>query len=618
VDDGLLEHLEHIVTKTEFLKVLLGSKWNEGSMQRRDFLTKGTLAAGLATSPGLLKPLLASETSSTRSTTASQQTARASEEIRSAGYLRRAREEAFLPKLPAHTDSHLSGVKIVPMPLDERLRRGIVPRRGFCSITPASDALLISGNGPISIDMPCHPYSEQVSFRHESLFVPRKPFEAPNIAGIFPQVRQMLLDGKYLEAAQLAHDEWHKTPSSPGGGGFGGVPAFSMHLDFPKAAMVKDYLRTVDFESTEVKVHWTDERGQWVRRTFTSRPDNVVVQWLTAPAGQLVNLRIALQRSAQWSMVSGMDWGSHPGIGNTAPDWEAFAPASRPKAPAPKGVEAGKVRQDFNEQRLIYKCILDPSVDNSGYARVVHVARDGGSASMEGDTLVVENASSVMLLTRIAYFPDYSDDKVESLRQAVEALTPDYLALLERHQKVQSEMLNRVTVDFGGAAQYAMSSEELLADQRSRPDYSPALLERFSKWAGIGSSSIAASTPASQPRSTPPSTCKPRVLCRAICGKAWRLTSTGWRPWSRIAGPTPGTSSDFAALRTPCFRIRVSAPISITPATPISEFGPIGSPPEAGTRASSGTITWLPEIRNSSAIESRRFIKTWRCSTRIS
>jgi hypothetical protein len=49
---------------------------------------------------------------------------------------------------------------------------------------------------------------------------------------------------------------------------------------------------------------------------------------------------------------------------------------------------------------------------------------------------------------------------------------------LERHRKVQSEMLNRVAVDFGGASQYGMSAEELLADQRARPDYSPALLEK--------------------------------------------------------------------------------------------------------------------------------------------
>ena len=67
-----------------------------------------------------------------------------------------------------------------------------------------------------------------------------------------------------------------------------------MRLEFPKSASVKDYLRTVDFESTEVKVHWTDERGEWVRQTFTSRPDNLVVQWLTAPKGQSVNVRITV------------------------------------------------------------------------------------------------------------------------------------------------------------------------------------------------------------------------------------------------------------------------------------------------------------------------------------
>jgi hypothetical protein len=84
-----------------------------------------------------------------------------------------------------------------------------------------------------------------------------------------------------------------------------------------------------------------------------------------------------------------------------------------------------------------------------------------------------------MLLTRIEWFADYSEDKVESLRLALEQLTPDYQAMVERHRKVQSEALNRVTVDFGGASQYGFSSEELLANQRSRPDYSPALLEKI-------------------------------------------------------------------------------------------------------------------------------------------
>jgi len=346
-------------------------------------------------------------------------------------------------------------VKVSPMPLSDRLRRGIVPRQGFCSTIPGTTVNegLTAGNGHMYIEATCDPYSEQILFHHESLLVPwKRPFEAPKAADVFPQVRQMVLDGRYQEAIELAFKEMNKGPIKQNTGPHPTVPAFLMRLDLPKISLVKDYLRTVDFESSEVKVHWNDERGDWVRQTFTSRPDDVVVQHLTAPKGQPVNVRIAVQKYSRGRRPNGLFGGN---IGES------------------------EVHCDFNEERLIYKCRLDPSADNSGYAGVVRVVRNGGLARMDGDTLVVENASSVMLLTRIEWFADYSEDKVETLRQAAEQLSPDYGALLERHRKVQSEAMNRVTVDFGGASQYGMSSEELLADQRSRRDYSPALLEKI-------------------------------------------------------------------------------------------------------------------------------------------
>ena len=365
---------------------------------------------------------------------------------------------------------------VSPMPLAERIRRKIVPQRGYCSIAPGSmvSESLICGNGVMNIELMGDPYSEQILFHHESLLMPwKRPMEAPNVAELFPLIREMVLRGRSESVSTssgvlaFATQRMNQGPIKQDTLPHLTVPAFLMQLDFPKAASVKDYLRTVDFESSEIKVIWTDEHGDWLRRTLTSRPDNVVVQHLTSPAGKVVNVRISLQTSKGWSMSSGMDWGYHPGTGAAT------------GALIQKGAEAGDVRKDFNEQRLIYKCILNPSVNNSGYGGVIRVVRDGGSARMDGETLVIENASSVMLLTRIEYFPDYSEERVEALRQAVQQLTPDYATLLERHRRVQSEMLNRVTVDFGGASQYGMSTEELLTDQRSRPDFSPALLEKI-------------------------------------------------------------------------------------------------------------------------------------------
>lgn len=445
-------------------------------MKRRDFLKTSAAAAALISSLEISPTLVAAE-SDPRKT--SGQAGAPLPDNRPAEYLQRVRRDPFLPKPPAPARS----CPIAAMPLAERVRQKIVPQRGFCSVAPGNlvSESLTSGNGAMTIELLGDPYSEQILFHHESLLMPwKKPLTAPQVADIFPQVRQMVLAGKDREAMTLALQHMNDSPIKQDTEPHLTVPAFLMHLDLPKTTSVKNYLRILNFDTSEANVYWTDEQGDWVRRTFTSRPDNVVVQWLTAPAGHQVNVRILLQKSGEWSMVSGMDWGSHLGINAMAPDRAAFAPsASNPEMPAPKGVEASNVSQDSNEQRLIYKCILDPSVDNSGYAGVVRVVRSGGSARIDGDALVVENAASVMLLTRIEYFPDYSETQVETLGKAVDQLTSDYDATLERHRKVQSEALNRVTVDFGGTAQYGMSVEEILSDQRSRPDYSPALLEQI-------------------------------------------------------------------------------------------------------------------------------------------
>ncbi len=431
-------------------------------MKRRDFLKKSSAAAiALAASQKMLQASTADEWVQQGPPEASGgsavKTGVVSDHTNSVAHIGSTPEGAFLPKPPAFASSYLSPeVKVSPMPLSERLRRGIVPRQGFCSTIPGTTISegLTSGNGHMNIEVACDPYSEQILFHHESLLVPwKRPFEAPKAADVFPQVRQMVLDGKYQDAIELAFNEMNKGPIKQNTGPHPTVPAFLMRLDFQKTASAKNYLRTVNFETSEVNVHWSDEHGDWVRQTFTSRPDDVVVQLLAAPHGQHVNARIAIQKHSIGRRAPGGLFGGNMG--------------------------ESEVKQDFNEERLIYKCVLDPTADNSGYAGVVRVVRNGGSSRMDEDTLVVENATSVLLLTRIEWFADYSEDKAESLRQAVEQLSPDYNAILERHRKVQSEALNRVTVDFGGASQYGMSTEEILADQRSRRGYSPALLEKI-------------------------------------------------------------------------------------------------------------------------------------------
>ena len=277
-------------------------------MKRRDFLKTSAAAAGLAGSLTPLQALKAGEMPGT----VSDSTATAPADDRPADYLRRVQGRSFLRRLtPASSATN----RVSPMPPAERVKRNIVPRHGFCSTAPGTTVgeCLISGNGTMNIELMGEPYSEQVLFHHESLLMPwKRPLEAPKVADIFPQVRQMVLEGNHGEAMSLAVERMSASPIKQSTEPHLTIPAFLMRLDFPKSSAVKDYLRTVAFETGELNVHWSDDRGEWVRQTFASRPENVVVQRLAAPAGQSVNVRISLQKSAQWSMNNGMTWGGRP------------------------------------------------------------------------------------------------------------------------------------------------------------------------------------------------------------------------------------------------------------------------------------------------------------------
>ena len=428
-------------------------------MKRRDFLKKGTLAAGVVSSPGLLAPVLGAEVNVQDAPATASPAAARPQHFRSENLPHHEQVDGQVTRLATIRESRGAGdVLVLPMPLEERLKRNLVPRQGFCSREPGHTTSqgLTTGNGPMTTEVACDPYAEQILFHHESLLMPwKRPFEAPNVAHIFPQVRQMILAGEYQEAIKFAFQEMDKGPVKVNTWPHPTVPAFTMHLDSPKRFSVTNYLRTADFQTGEVNVYWTDEQGDWLRRVFVSRPENIVIQLLTAPEGQALNTRILVQQAS----------GQRPAGGGMVR--------------APSGSGSSEIHTDFNEQRLTYKCRLDPSTDNSGYAGVVRIVRNGGTARMDGDAVVVENASSLLLLTRIEWFAHYSDDKVEALRQAVESIAPDYDGLLTQHRQVQSELFNRVTVDFGGAPQHGMSTEELLDDQRSRPDFSPAVLEKI-------------------------------------------------------------------------------------------------------------------------------------------
>src|SRR3546814_5674682 len=95
----------------------------------------------------------------------------------------------------------------------------------------------------------------------------RRPFDAPDVAAELPGIRKLLLAGQYREGVNKAFEALTAAGLAVNTKAHPTIPAFTMKIDIAEAPAVSDYLRTVDFESGEIRVMWRDNRGDWMRRS---------------------------------------------------------------------------------------------------------------------------------------------------------------------------------------------------------------------------------------------------------------------------------------------------------------------------------------------------------------
>jgi alpha-L-fucosidase 2 len=361
------------------------------------------------------------------------------------------------------------------MPLAEREKLGAVPKRGMCSTIPATtaDNGLISGDGKMWIQVYGDPLAEQVVFHQEHLIQPYKgqPLEAPKIAAVLPEVRKLILAGEYKKALDLSLAQAEAGPTKPGTANLSPHPAFTMRIDTPGQHVVHDYLRTTDFESGEVKVVWQDAEGPWERRAFVSRPDNVVVQTLTAPSSSGgLNGTVHLD-------TTGLLGGAAPAPGKGRPTIRIADGRGQPLRLHNPGAEALRFRRSFDTRHLVLQGTYVVEQGTPGYASVTRVIAQGGALKIEGDGLVLNGVRSLTLITRIEAYPELRQEEVDALQKAVDQVPGNYDELLARHRPVQAAVMDRVSMELsGGPSAHSMSGEELLTDQRLQFGYNPALL----------------------------------------------------------------------------------------------------------------------------------------------
>jgi len=323
-----------------------------------------------------------------------------------------------------------------------------VPERGFVSSQPAKtwEEGLICGNGTIGANALSRPTDERVIFTHERLFMPMgAPVMPPDQSARLFEIRRLIERGLYRQATEL---QFNLSGQSSFMYPDFFVPAFDLTIRSHHQGEVRDYSRTVDFQTGETAVRWSDDRGAFERRMFVSRADGVAVLVMTGPQPGSLDCRLALEQrepSDQFNDDSDIAKRSDQMFNEHVADIKTTASSS-----------------SLTYSNRYLKAYPGSIHALEGFARVITTG--GTTEAGTNGTLAIKGADRILVFVDLR--PIYDPDKPElkDMEASLAKLPNDYSQLLQRHAKLHGGLFNRMRLDLGGGADHRRSTEELLAE----------------------------------------------------------------------------------------------------------------------------------------------------------
>lgn len=332
-----------------------------------------------------------------------------------------------------------------------------VPERGFISSTEANtwEEGLICGNGTIGINILSRPLNETIIFSHERLFLPQgSPTVPPDNSHMLFEIRNLIDKGLYKQATELAFNlsgqEGFMYPDPF-------VPAFDVNIDMESVGEIEDYMRSVDFQTGEATVHWSDDRGVFERKMFVSRADGLAVLLITGPKGA-VDFKLGINPRKPSDNLDLKTMGK---------SYQVFES------------HVSDVVKKVDDKSLTYKNSFSKAYPGSIHALegVAKVVLNNGELIESREGIEVKGADKVLVLFDVEMLYDPANSKAEQIKIQMSELTPDYTTLLQRHTKIHGEMFNRMKLDLGGGKDHSLTTEELM-EKSTNDNMNMALLEK--------------------------------------------------------------------------------------------------------------------------------------------
>jgi alpha-L-fucosidase 2 len=311
---------------------------------------------------------------------------------------------------------------------------------------------------------------ERIQLNEDTLWAggPYDPVN-PDAKAALPEVRQLVFDGKYKEAAGLISSKVMAKPLKQ-------MPyetVGDLLLNFSAATNVENYRRDLNLDTAVSTVSYTANGVKFTREVFSSPVDQVIVMRITADRKGAISFTAGM-KTPQKATVN-VEFGDTFVMRGTNGDYESVKGALNFEARV-------KVLADGGTTSLLRK--TDSALELPG----------------KGDHLVVNKANSVTFLiaaaTSYKSFQDVSANPEEIVKKQVAAASgKSFDKLLKAHVAEHQRLFRRVSLDLGSDDAMKLPTDERI---KAFPDVSDpqfaTLYFQYGRYLLIGSS-----RPGSQP-----------------------------------------------------------------------------------------------------------------------
>ncbi|WP_207495821.1 glycoside hydrolase family 95 protein [Aridibaculum aurantiacum] len=286
--------------------------------------------------------------------------------------------------------------------------------------------------------------NERLQLNEETVWTGKDvDFVNPQSKAALPEVRRLLFAGKYIEAQQLAQEKMMGDKKV--GSTYQTLGDLNFEFNLP-ATNITNYRRELDIDSAIAKISFTSGGINYDREVFSSAPANALYMRLTASKKASINFTLHLSRPGNKASIKAIDndmlMTEHVGDG--------------------VGVRM---------------------------ATRVKVITEGGTVSVVGNSLKVDNADAVTVVLTAATDYRGEDPETISAREMNLAVKKDFATIKQAHISDYQKYFKRVDIHLGAKAVDLPTDERLAAVQAGKMDAQLlALYYQFGRYLLISSS----------------------------------------------------------------------------------------------------------------------------------